>query len=67
MRITDDPLLDFDRYDAEQAAELDCLPKCDECGEAIQDDFLYEINDMLICESCLNRSYRKQTTDYMEG
>jgi formylmethanofuran dehydrogenase subunit E len=64
--ISDDALRDFERWDAEQAAELDRLPTCEICNEAIQDDFIYEINDCIICENCLEKHFRKQTTDYME-
>lgn len=65
MYRTDDPDRDFDRWDAEQARALDKLPVCYECGEPIQDDFCYQINDEIICEECLNHSFRKVTTDLM--
>ena len=32
------------------------LPKCDCCGEHIQDDFLYDINGFLLCEDCVSIS-----------
>lgn len=57
---TDDPLRDFDRYDSEQQRNLDMLPKCDICGEPIQDDYCYEINDELICHECLEANYKKR-------
>ena len=65
MNRTDNPIADFDRWDAEQQRALEKLPECCECGEPIQDDFCYEINDMIICEECLNDNYRKVTTDLM--
>lgn len=55
-----------DRYEAEQQRQLDKLPKCSCCGEPIQDDFCFEINDELICEDCLNTYHRKSTDDYIE-
>lgn len=64
---SDDPIADFDRYDREQQAELDKLPKCDICGKPITDDYFYNIDGTYICESCLNDEYRKKTEDYMEG
>lgn len=66
MFVTDDPHKDFDRWDAEQTAELEKCPKCSECSEYIQDDYLYEINDELICEECLERNFRKKVEDFIE-
>lgn len=63
---TDDPVADFDRYDAEQVAELEKLPVCSQCNEPIQDDFFYEINDEVVCEECLNQNFRKNVEDYIE-
>lgn len=67
MRYTDDPLRDFEHYDQEQANEYRQLPFCDECDERIEDDFLYEFNDTLICEKCIENKHKKMTSDYMEG
>nr|DAL88883.1 MAG TPA: hypothetical protein [Caudoviricetes sp.] len=65
MMWTDDPIADAERYAAEQDRRLDKLPVCCECGEPIQDDFCYEINDDLICEGCMNTYYRKSVDDYV--
>lgn len=65
MYTTDDPLRDFDRWDAEQARELDKLPECAECGEPIQTEECYEVNDELICPECLERNHRKWVDDYV--
>ncbi len=62
---TDDPLRDFARHDAEQARELAKLPVCAECGEPIQTEECYEINDELICPECLERYHRKRVEDYV--
>ena len=66
MFYTDDPERDFDRYDAEQQEQLEKLPVCSYCLEPIQDDYLYEINDEVICEECLNENFRKNVEDYIE-
>lgn len=63
---TDDPVADFTRYDAEQEAELEKMPKCSECSEYIQDEHYYEINDEVVCEECLNQNYRESVEDYVE-
>ena len=65
MYRTDDPIADFDRFEAEQARELERLPICSECGERIQDDFCYVINDEIICTDCLDATYCKPTEDLM--
>ena len=65
MFYSDDPIADFYRHDAEQQAELHKLPQCSECGEPIQDDFCYEINDELICDSCMNDNHRKSVEDFI--
>ena len=63
---TDDPAADFDRYDAEQESELEKMPVCSYCCQPIQDDYLYEINDELICEECINDNFRKSVEDYVQ-
>ena len=65
MFYTDDPVKDYDRYSKEQDKQLKKLPKCSICTHHIQDDYLYEINDELICEECLNDNFRKNVEDYI--
>lgn len=64
MFRTNDPIADFENWDAEQQSNLDRLPECSYCGSKIQDEFLYCINDEIICEDCLNDHFRKETEDY---
>lgn len=66
MRITDDPLADFSAYDDEQQEWLGKRPVCVDCGEHIQDDVFFLINDEAICPECLVDNYRKYTDDYSE-
>ena len=55
----------FDDYDAKQARELARLPKCFECGEPIQDEECYELDEeRLVCPECLFRYYRRNTEDF---
>lgn len=63
MYRTDDPLADFARHDAEEQAWLESRPKCACCGEPIQDEYAFEINDELICEECLLVNYRKAVSE----
>lgn len=66
MFYTDDPVKDYDRYDKEQQAKLDKLPRCSECDEPIQSEKCYEFNDELICPECLENYHEKDTADYVE-
>lgn len=62
---TDDPLRDFDRYDALMAAREAKLPRCDRCGEPINDDIYYEIGDEILCENCMHDEYARSTEDWL--
>lgn len=55
-----------DAYEARQQRKLDRFPKCDCCGKPITDDFLYDFDGDLWCESCLNDNNRKPVDDYVE-
>lgn len=65
MYYSDDPIADFERYDADREEELTKYPVCCMCGERIQDDYLYDIDGDLVCESCLVHEYRKSTDNYI--
>lgn len=55
----------FEMHDAEESRQLERLPKCDFCGEEIQDEYLYEIDGELYCEECMMEHFRKSTEEYM--
>lgn len=40
-------------------------PVCCYCGEHIQDEHFYLINDDAVCEDCLVSEFRKDTEDYI--
>lgn len=49
---SNDPIADYDRYcDAEQES-FEMHPRCEHCGEIIE-DVLYEIGDSYYCEDCI--------------
>jgi formylmethanofuran dehydrogenase subunit E len=56
----------WEEHEAEQSRQLDKMPECSYCGEKIQDDFCYEINDEIICEECLNTIFRKAVDDLVQ-
>lgn len=47
-----DPIADWNHHCDKEEAARDKLPRCDECGEIIEDE-CYEINGILYCESCI--------------
>ena len=65
MRYTDNPLADYDYYDAKEIERLSKLPTCAECGEPIQDEECYEINGEFICPECLKDNHRHWTEDVL--
>lgn len=52
MHYTDDPISDFNVWDAEQNKRLESLPVCECCGEPIQQEKAVYYNDQWICENC---------------
>lgn len=63
---SDDPMADFDRWEAAQNKRLAKCPICSECDQPIQDEKCYCFNGELICEDCLNLNHKVDTDDYME-
>ena len=56
---------DMWRYrEMEQERKLARLPKCCCCGEAIQDEELWDIEGKLYHEECAIEEFRKRTEDY---
>ena len=49
----------WEQHDAEQEAWLDSLPKCEDCGDPIQDEFIFEVDGDTLCERCMNKRYKK--------
>lgn len=63
---TNDPVSDFNRYDAMQQRELERCPKCDYCDEHITADNYYDLDGDIVCEDCLDRYFKRFTDDYIE-
>ena len=64
MRILDNYDL-WEAHEREQQKKLAELPVCAVCGEPVQDDHFYLINDEVICPECLDAEFRKETEDFM--
>jgi formylmethanofuran dehydrogenase subunit E len=56
--LSDDPALDFARYDAEQAEWLKKLPTCQICGDAIQQERAFHKDGFWICHECYENNQR---------
>jgi formylmethanofuran dehydrogenase subunit E len=56
----------WEAHDREKEEDLAELPVCEICGEPIQDEHLYLINDEFVCHECLVRDFRKNTDDYIK-
>lgn len=59
MPWTDDPIADFERYDADLNKQLEQRPVCADCDQHIQDDRAYYINGEWICKDCMS-SYERE-------
>lgn len=56
----------FVNHDAEQEKMLARLPVCDYCGNAIQDDWYYEIDSQRFCPDCMDKYFKKSTDNFFE-
>lgn len=52
-----DPYDDFEAKEWEDALWLESRPKCDWCGEPIQEENCYRIFDDLVCEKCVSECW----------
>ena len=48
----------FRQHAGEQDAALDRCPVCSRCGDPIQDDYRYVIDDEDYCEDCMIARFR---------
>ena len=64
MTYVPDAYEQWKKHDAEMEEALMKLPICSVCGEPIQTEYLYEIDDECICEDCM-REHRRCVTDYI--
>jgi formylmethanofuran dehydrogenase subunit E len=55
---SNDPLADFNYWDAEQERRLAGRPVCKDCGEPIQEDSAFYMDGRWICEACME-DYRR--------
>ena len=53
-------------HERRQERALRKYPICDCCDEHITDDYLFDIDGVFYCKTCLNSNFRKDIEDYME-
>lgn len=63
---TDDPVADFERHERKQNRRLERLPVCAYCGEPIQDERLFDVDDELYHVACAEKEFKNWTVDYIE-
>lgn len=61
-----DPDTDLANYEEEKEEWLYRLPRCCDCGEPIQDEDMYIIENDIYCPRCIERM-RVSVDSYMEG
>lgn len=53
-------------HERRQERALRKYPNCAHCEEPITDDYLFDIDGVFYCKTCLNSNFRKDIEDYME-
>ena len=61
MYMSDDPVMDAERYMAAQEQKLARRPVCKCCGHHIQDDSAFHYEDVWLCLNCVD-----DLTEYIE-
>jgi formylmethanofuran dehydrogenase subunit E len=64
MILSDDPVADFERLDADLNKKLSLYPTCDYCGKTIQDEYCYVISEETVCCACLDKHFRQEVMPY---
>lgn len=61
FRYSDNPVADADAYYNELAMLEERVPRCQECGKPIMEDFYYMIHDdRPICAECLEQNHEME-------
>lgn len=66
MFYSDDPVADFDRWDAEQNRWLERRPKCEHCHEHIQEERLMNVEGSLYHTKCAVEVFSEWTEEHTE-
>ena len=63
MIRTDDPVKDYDRYDAEEWEKEQKLPICPYCGDRIYTEKAVKLDGEFVCDDCIDNMREYVTTD----
>ena len=61
MPYSDDPLRDFDAWEAEQTEQMKRLPVCDNCDRPIQDEKFFYYHGDKVCHECMETHLQTHT------
>lgn len=64
MIRSDDPIRDYARYDTEQFFKEMKRPICNDCGNHIMGENLWEFHGLFYCEDCLDNHKVSIDIDY---
>ena len=65
--LTDDPIADFNRHDAEQERWLRSRPICCKCKEHIQESEAVKYKEKYYCEECEDSAWQEIRKEYKES
>ena len=54
------------KHDQQETDWLNSRPRCEHCGEAIQDEDLFDLEGTLYHIDCAMEEFKKKTEDYIE-
>lgn len=54
MLRSDDPIRDYSRWETEQYLWEMTRPICDDCGDPILGEYMWEFHGFHYCENCVN-------------
>ena len=66
MFYTNDPLRDFENYDADQEERVQKLPRCECCGDNIQQRKAVCYDGRWSCEYCEEEFWQSIREDFLE-
>lgn len=64
---SDDPVRDAENWIAAQERRLELLPKCESCGQPIQQEKAVCVNDCFYCKECELDAWPEIRKNYLEA
>lgn len=54
----------YDQEDARRERDRERFPKCEFCGERVEDDHYYDLWGTIVCPDCMKERFRKDIEDW---